>query len=59
MIATDKDAMHILSALSHDNQRLLFEVFGLSSGDQSPEEQLARIRLAIDLRRALRRRSAH
>ena len=59
MIGRDNETLRILGALSLDNQRLLLEVFGLTEGEIDPEEQLRRIQLAVDLRKARRRASAH
>jgi hypothetical protein len=59
MFGTDNDPLRILGALSQDNQRMLLEVFGLTEGENDPEEQFRRIKLAVDLRKARRRASAH
>ena len=59
MFGTDNETLRILGALSQDNQKMLLEVFGLTEGEITPEEQLRRIKLAVDLRKARRRASAH
>jgi hypothetical protein len=59
MFGTDNETLRFLGALSQDNQRMLLEVFGLTEGEVDPTEQLRRIKLAVDLRKARRRASAH
>lgn len=59
MIGTDNETLRILNALSPNNQKMLLKVFGLTEGEISPDEQLRRIKLAVDLRKARRRLSAH